>query len=210
MLSLFEINDCRPVQGLKQSGGVLGCNDLACGRGAIQLTVRWSREEGLTEAEWGRELWGRGNGGWEHLVVNWTEQGKVAVHMFLEKIWKRSVYEFMFCRVPFSPLPLNELVRHVTRKEEMDTPCQLPNMLLPSTSHSGRDCAFFLQTRTLKRSVWSHLFRITLLLSGRSRILTWVWLTLRLLWPFFQIVSWSLKKSMYVGDYFLLNIFLIM
>lgn len=56
--------------------------------------------------------------GWEHFVVNWTEQGKVAVHIFLEKIWKRSVYEFMFCRVPFSLLPLNELVLHVTERKK--------------------------------------------------------------------------------------------
>lgn len=62
---------------------MLGCNHLACGREAIQVTVTVVQGRGIERC---RASWGAGGlggvGGWEHFVVNWTEQGKVAVHLF--------------------------------------------------------------------------------------------------------------------------------
>lgn len=109
---------------------------------------------------------------------------------------------FIFCRVPFPILPLNELVVLLLEGEKWTflctagTPCQLLNMLFNSASHSVRYYyPYFCRWGNWSAELWSNLFKIILLLSGRSGILTWVcWF-----WSHYvtvsQIVSWSLKKS---------------
>lgn len=83
-------------------------------------------------------------------------------------------------------------------------------MLFNSARHSMRYYyPYFCRWGNWSAELWSNLFKITLLLSGRSGILTWVWLTEVTMWPFSKLFHEVKKIYMNVSDFFLLNILVI-
>lgn len=119
----------------------------------------------------------------------------------------------IFYRVPFSLLPLNELIMLLMggRSEHFctpHTPCLLLNRLCNSATHSvSYYYPYFCRWGNWNAELWSNLFKIILLLSGRSEVLTWVWLIYWVTtWLFSQLCHEVKKKN---SDFFLLNVFVI-
>lgn len=147
-------------------------------------------------------------------MVNWTEKEKLAVHIFLEKIWKRSV-NLLYPLSSVATKWTGPACYYRERNEILflftpGTPCQLLNMLFNSARHSMRYYyPYFCRWGNWSAVLWSNLFKIALLLSGRSKILTWVWLTLKSLCHHFLNCFHKVKKSIRMLVILFLNIFVI-
>lgn len=122
---------------------------------------------------------------------------------------------FIFCRVPFPLFPVSELVILLLEGKKWTflfiagTPCQLLNMLFNSASHSVRYYyPYFCRWGNWGAELWSNLFKVILLLNGRSGILTWVWLILKSLCDRFPNCFMKFKKKLLV-IFFLLSVFVI-